>query len=151
MFVESLFSNTASPERKSWGFSVVQLALNSVPPAEIPLLFTQNFMRTWINHLSTQDRALHKTARQVVCMRVAIGQWNTSHVGPQAATIQSVVDKHPAIGFTLVLQLIGHHGSKQFDKITRTKTVENLIASADVQGVKGYVEFLRGQLLDESR
>lgn len=72
-------------------------------------------------------------------------------LGRKAAAVQSAVNKHPAIGFTLILQLIGRHGSKQFDKITRTKTVENLIASADVEGVKGYVGFLRGQLLDEAK
>ncbi|KAF8321570.1 hypothetical protein DL93DRAFT_2051556 [Clavulina sp. PMI_390] len=129
---ESLFSNTSSPERKSWGFSVFQLALETLPPSEIPLLFTQNFMRTWINQLSGSDRSLHKTARQV------------------ANSVQAVASKHPAIGFTLVLQLVGRHGSKQFDKITRTKTVENLIASANVEGVNSYMQFLRSQLLEES-
>jgi DNA polymerase phi len=64
--IESLFSNTASPERKSWGFSVFRLALEMVPASEIPLLFTQNFMRTWINQLSGHDRMLYKSARQVV-------------------------------------------------------------------------------------
>lgn len=69
---------------------------------------------------------------------------------PKASSIQKVGDKHPAIGFTLVLQLLGRHGSKQFDKITRTKTVENLISAADVDGVGRYVDYLKQQLLDES-
>jgi hypothetical protein len=63
---ESLFSATASAERKSWGFSVIEQALKDIPPNEIPLLFTKNFMRTWINHLSNQDRFLHKAARHLV-------------------------------------------------------------------------------------
>lgn len=64
--------------------------------------------------------------------------------------MQAIANKHPAIGFTLVLQLVGRHGSKQFDRITRTKTVEGLITSANVDGVKGYIKFLQTQLLEES-
>jgi hypothetical protein len=30
------------------------------------MLFTKNFMRTWINHLSKKDRYLHKIALQTV-------------------------------------------------------------------------------------
>jgi DNA polymerase phi len=63
---ESLFSSTSSPERKYWGFQVFQKALQRVSQNDMPLLFTKNFMRSWINHLSQKDRYLHKIARQVV-------------------------------------------------------------------------------------
>ena len=63
---ESLFASTASPERKYWGFQVFQKALPRVSGADMPMLFTKNFMRSWINHLSNSDRYLHKAARQVV-------------------------------------------------------------------------------------
>ncbi len=35
------------------------------------MIFTKNFMRTWINQLSKPDRYLHKAAKQNV--RVAYG------------------------------------------------------------------------------
>lgn len=35
------------------------------------MLFTKNFMRSWINHLSNSDRYLHKAARQVVRLTTA--------------------------------------------------------------------------------
>lgn len=63
---ESLFSAAASPERKFWGFQIFQKALPRVSEADIPMLFTKNFMRSWINHLSNSDRYLHKAAKQVV-------------------------------------------------------------------------------------
>ena len=63
---ESLFASTSSPERKYWGFQVFQKALPRVSADDMPMLFTKNFMRSWINHLSNSDRYLHKAARLVV-------------------------------------------------------------------------------------
>jgi DNA polymerase phi len=66
--IESLFSSTSSPERKYWGFQLFQKALPKIRnPQDLPFLFTKNFMRTWINHLSKSDRYLHKAALSVVC------------------------------------------------------------------------------------
>jgi DNA polymerase phi len=45
---------------------VFQKALQRVSHPDMPFLFTKNFMRSWINHLSQKDRYLHKIARQVV-------------------------------------------------------------------------------------
>lgn len=63
---ESLFAVTSSPERKYWGFQIFQKALGRASADSIPMLFTKNFMRCWINHLSKNDRYLHKIARQAV-------------------------------------------------------------------------------------
>jgi hypothetical protein len=62
---ESLFSGSASNERKYWGFVIFQRALPRVKAADLPMLFTRNFMRTWINHLSHFDRYLHSFAKQI--------------------------------------------------------------------------------------
>ena len=43
-----------------------QKALPRVNADDMPMLFTKNFMRSWINHLSNSNRYLHKAARQVV-------------------------------------------------------------------------------------
>ncbi|KAG8933987.1 DNA-directed DNA polymerase, partial [Tulasnella sp. 418] len=120
---ESLFSSTSSPERKSWGFQVVQKLLGRIPNADIPLLFTQNFMRSWTNHLSGKDRYLHKEAVKV------------------ASAIQSVAASNPNVGYTLLLTLVGKD-HKQFDNLTKTKTIESILTALDVQGVQGYVDYL---------
>ena len=70
---ESLFSSTSSPQRKYWGFQVFQKALTRVTEVNMPMLFTKNFMRSWINHLSKRDRYLHKVAHQTVRI---LGQLN---------------------------------------------------------------------------
>ncbi|GBE82630.1 hypothetical protein SCP_0410150 [Sparassis crispa] len=128
---ESLFSSTSSPERKYWGFQIFQKALPRVSATDMPMLFTKNFMRSWINHLSNSDRYLHKAARQVV------------------TDIQAVVKKNPTIGFTLILQLTGVHGSHQFDKLTKTKTVETILTSMDNEGIQNYIDYLLKQVDDK--
>ncbi|RDX52694.1 hypothetical protein OH76DRAFT_1399938 [Lentinus brumalis] len=128
---ESLFASTSSPERKYWGFQVFQKALPRVSADDMPMLFTKNFMRSWINHLSNSDRYLHKAARQVV------------------SDIQNAVKSNPKIGFSLILQLTGVNGSRQFDKLTKTKTVESILTSMDDEGIQSYIEYLLKQVDEE--
>ncbi|KAF9653857.1 hypothetical protein BDM02DRAFT_3265026 [Thelephora ganbajun] len=130
---EFLFSSTSSSERKYWGFQLFQKALAKIRNShDLPFLFTKNFMRTWINHLSKSDRYLHKAALSV------------------ASDINSCVQNHPTLGFTLILQLTGIHGSKQFDSLTKTKTVENIISSMNPDDIVNYINYLLEQVNDES-
>ncbi|TRM61838.1 DNA polymerase phi-domain-containing protein [Schizophyllum amplum] len=125
---DSLFSATASPHRKYWGFQVFQKALPRVDANTMPMLFTRNLMRSWINHLSHKDRYLHKIALQV------------------ATDVQSFVKSNPHLGFALILQLTGVNGSTQFDKLTHTKTVETILTSMDEAGIKTYIDHLLEQV-----
>ncbi|KAN0066282.1 DNA-directed DNA polymerase [Thecaphora frezii] len=122
---DSLFAASSSTERKSWGFQVFERALIRASDSDKPLLFTPNFMRTWINQLAGHDRFLHKAALKV------------------AATVQDVVSANPKIGFSLVSQLIGEHGHQNFDAITKTKTVSGVLSSLDTEGVREYTFHLR--------
>ncbi|KAG2157394.1 DNA polymerase phi-domain-containing protein [Suillus clintonianus] len=128
---ETLFGASSSPERKFWGFLVFKKALRRVDGADLPMLFTKNFMRSWINHLSQKDRHLHKISQDVV------------------KDIQNFVQQNPDLGFTLILQLTGIHGSQQFDKLTRTKTVESILSKMDGDGIMKYIQSLLEQM-DES-
>ncbi|KAF9477373.1 hypothetical protein BDN70DRAFT_914180 [Pholiota conissans] len=127
---ESLFSSTASAQRKLWGFQVFQKALKRVTEDSMPMLFTKNFMRSWINHLSKKDRHLHQVALQT------------------AKEVQDFVNDKPQLGFALILQLTGPNGSQQFDKLTRTKTVESILSSLDPKGIQSYIDHLFS-LVDE--
>ncbi|KAG1891307.1 DNA polymerase phi-domain-containing protein [Suillus subluteus] len=128
---ETLFGASSSPERKFWGFLVFKKALRRVDGTDLPMLFTKNFMRSWINHLSHKDRHLHKISLDVV------------------KDIQNVVQQNPELGYTLILQLTGIHGSQQFDKLTRTKTVESILSRMDSDGIMKYIQSLLEQM-DES-
>jgi DNA polymerase phi len=87
--LESLFANTSSPQRRFWGFSVFSRALPLVDNAQMPLLFTPNFMRCWMNNLSSPDRYLHKAALGI------------------AKSVQEIVKENPKVGFTLLSRLVG--------------------------------------------
>lgn len=63
--------------------------------------------------------------------------------------VQAFVQDKPQLGFALILQLTGVNGNQQFDKITRTKTVESVLASLDAQGIKNYIDHILTQA-DES-
>ena len=68
----------------------------------------------------------------------------------QASDIISCVQSNPTLSFTLILQLTGVHGSKQFDSLTRTKTVENIISSMNLEDIANYINYLLEQVNDES-
>ncbi|WWC87837.1 uncharacterized protein L201_002731 [Kwoniella dendrophila CBS 6074] len=122
---ESLFSNTASPQRRYWGFQVFEKSLPLLSSSTMPLIFTPNFMRCWMNNLSSSDRYLHKAALQI------------------AKKVQDVTKQNQQVGFTLLSQLIGKYGKQDFDKVTKTKTVESIMSSLNVQGTKDYVKYLQ--------
>ncbi|PPR04947.1 hypothetical protein CVT24_010405 [Panaeolus cyanescens] len=127
---ETLFASTSSAQRKYWGFQVFQKALKRVKEDGMAMLFTKNFMRSWINHLAKADRYLHKVALQT------------------ATEVQAFVTDKPQLGFALILQLTGVNGSQQFDKLTKTKTVESILSSLDAKGIQKYIDHLLGQVDD---
>ncbi|KAG7452647.1 uncharacterized protein BT62DRAFT_958631 [Guyanagaster necrorhizus] len=124
---ECLFSSTSSPERKYWGFQVFQKALPRLPADDIPMIFTKNFMRTWINHSSKPDRYLYKAAKQTVI------------------EVANFVKERPQLGLGLIVQLTGVNGSRQFDQLTKTKTVESILSSMNADGIIHYVDHLISQ------
>ncbi|CDR99623.1 hypothetical protein [Sporisorium scitamineum] len=121
---ETLFAAASSHDRKSWGFQVFQRALPRANDSDKPMLFTPNFMRTLINQLGNRDRLLHRAAVKAT------------------ETIQDVVKQQPHLGFVLVTQLIGKNGHQNFDSITKTKTVEQVLSALDTDRVREYVKHL---------
>ena len=63
--------------------------------------------------------------------------------------IQNVVKGNPRIEFSLILQLTGVNGSRQFDRLTKTKTVESILTSMDEEGIKAYIDYLLKQVDEE--
>ena len=82
-------------------------------------------MRTWINHLAKSDRYLHAAALNL------------------AVSVQKCVEAYPSVGFSLVMQLLGPQGNRKFDRITKTRIVETLLAKMDKSGIREYVGFLK--------
>ena len=68
----------------------------------------------------------------------------------EATAVHKVVKENPSSGFPLVLQLLGPHGNRNFDQITKTKTVEVILASMDGKGITNYIDYLTTQMYDMS-
>ncbi|GJJ11974.1 hypothetical protein Clacol_006212 [Clathrus columnatus] len=119
---DSLLSATSSDGRKLWGFELFRLSLSKVSASDLPRLFTANFMRSWVNHLSKPDRYLHKAAKLV------------------ASSLPPVITSNPTAGFPIILQLLQTYN--QFDRLTGTKTLESLLTAMDINGVEQYVQHL---------
>lgn len=128
---ESFFANTASNERKYWGFEVFSLFLQVLTnPENVKILFCPNFLRTLVNQLSQKDRYLHKIAQKT------------------AAIIADVGSVRPQVISTIIAALLtSKQGSTNFDQITRTKTVQKLFASTTIDQLPQIVDILLSILL----
>jgi DNA polymerase phi len=73
-------------------------------------LFSQNFMRSLVNHISHEDRFLHRAADK--CIKSLLQE----------------VEANPDIVTTVLPQLISSNGVYNFDQVTKTKTVDKLIS-----------------------
>ncbi|KAE8257363.1 hypothetical protein A4X13_0g2410 [Tilletia indica] len=145
---DSLFAPTASPERKSWGFTLVQrilgrLALGTKDSAaasrikDVPLLFQPNFMRTWINQLSDSSRILHKAARNTA--QALLKTLQTSQAPPTDRSLTSLS--------LLTILLTPPLGLRSFDSITKTRTIDGILATLDGAGLDSYVSFLEAEIV----
>jgi hypothetical protein len=70
------------------------------------------------------------------------------YIYDQAIVLQASVRENPALGFTLILQLTGMNGSRMFDQLTKTKTVDSILSSMDAEGIRHYVDYLLKQVND---
>jgi hypothetical protein len=66
----------------------------------------------------------------------------------QALDVQTSVQNNPQLGFSLILQLTGTHGHQQFDRLTKTKTVESILTAMDEPGIKNYIKYLYSRFIE---
>lgn len=75
----------------------------------LPSVFSHNLVRCLINHVQEKDRFLHRAADK--SLKVLI----------------SAVEANPKLLVTILPCLIGGHGTYNFDRVTKTKTIERLL------------------------
>ncbi|KAH8727874.1 hypothetical protein GQ44DRAFT_769933 [Phaeosphaeriaceae sp. PMI808] len=125
----NLFTSTSSHERKAWGFKLLSGMISSVPNVAIPALFSPNLMRTLINQSKKEDRFLHSAALAALY------------------SVQSKVQQDPTSASAVFIALISKNGSIDFDKITKTKTLEHILLNADDYALKKIVRHLNTLIL----
>ncbi|GJJ69193.1 DNA polymerase phi [Entomortierella parvispora] len=125
----SLFDSSSSHERKFWGFQIFEKVLPVLGEDQIPLVFTANFMRCFVNNLSSEDRFLNKAAKHTM------------------AAMHAKADTNEAVRLTLITQLLDKNPN--FDKMSRSKTVETLLGGLDVSHIQHYLQYLTKAFLQQ--
>jgi len=130
MCVDTLFTPAASQERKYSGFQLFQRVLHDAPAEFVPVLFTQNLVRCLMNQLSSQERYLHRAAEKTtMCI---IGR------------VKSRPDSRVPI---LRALLTMPYGDINFDRITKSKTIESLLSQSGHSDFKELIGFYEELLL----
>lgn len=111
---ENLFSASASRERKFWGFLLFQKMLNDASDYNelLTTIFSPNLIRCLINHLSQEDRFLHRAAEKSL------------------KAVQQMAEDHPHTIPTVLPKLITGNGIYNFDQVTKSKTIDKMIGLA---------------------
>ncbi|KAF2088415.1 hypothetical protein K490DRAFT_39843 [Saccharata proteae CBS 121410] len=120
----NLFAASASPEQKSKGFQLFSRMLMTMPKWGLSPLFSPNLLRCLINQRNDSERYNHIAAKaplDEMCARVK---------------------KEPDVAAELVRGLITKHGSVNFDRISKTKTVEVILTHADGEALEELVTLL---------
>lgn len=113
----NLFTQSASQEKKGWGFMVLASAIATLPAWSIQALFSTNLMKTLVNQRADANRYLHSAA-----------------LLPLNA-IKRRASQTPSDAATLLRSLLTTQDVSNFDQATHSKTMENIVSipySADV-------------------
>jgi DNA polymerase phi len=110
-FLDSVFAERASSERKLWGFNLLAWAIGSAPSDLLSALFTPNFTRSLINQRFGQERDLFIVANQPL------------------EAIVSRAEKDPDSALKLLDILITSDTSVHFDRVTKSSTLSRLVSN----------------------
>ncbi|OBT56093.1 hypothetical protein VE04_04791 [Pseudogymnoascus sp. 24MN13] len=123
---ENLFSASASRERKFWGFLLFQKMLTDSSDYKELLVsvFSPNLVRCLINHMSQEDRFLHRAAEKSL------------------RAVQQMAEAHPHTIPTVLPKLIGGNGFYNFDQVTKTKTIDKMLGWASGKDAEAVVDIL---------
>ena len=127
---ETLFATSSSEERKYWGFLLFQRTIPKAPVRLLSNMFTRNLVRCLINQLASSDRYLHRAAERSTQAVLARARSNPN---TRAPILRALLD--PVIG------------DINFDKITKTKTVETLTSMVNDPAFEQVVEIYEDLIL----
>lgn len=128
---EGFFAQSASPERKMWGFEIFVLWAPAVD--NIAALISANITRSLANQLAQSDRYLHKMAKRVVSVLTDIAK-------PQPAKAAAIVES--------LLSHIDH-----FDRVSKSNVIHDLISLAADESrlVKMFLKTFLGNLGQQAK
>jgi DNA polymerase phi len=99
------------------------------PEWAVSALFSPNLMRTLINQTKKEDRFLHSAALAAL------------------SSVQLRVEQDAGTALPIFVALTTKYGSVEFDRITKTKTLEHILLSADDKSLMKTVRHLKATIL----
>ncbi|OLY78231.1 DNA polymerase V [Smittium mucronatum] len=130
---KSYFSPNSSITRKFWGFQLAEIAIVKVSPDTVPMLLTKNLFYTLMNMSRIKKSNLHNVSKNLL----------------QSLTTRAESDK--IISLALVEKLTGPGSVRNFDKVTRSNTVSNLMANLTPESLISYVNHLEFLVLNPNK
>ncbi|TIA22841.1 hypothetical protein D6C81_03187 [Aureobasidium pullulans] len=122
---QGLFAASASTERKSLGLQVVSMGISTAPVQLLHAVFSPNAMRCIINQRAGQDRYLHEAAK-----------------GPLSQMVTRSKSDQESIP-VMLKGLLSGNGAVDFDRLTKSKTAEDLFARAKDESAKDALTLLQ--------
>ncbi|KAF2670802.1 hypothetical protein BT63DRAFT_385205 [Microthyrium microscopicum] len=121
-----LMTEKSSQERRFWGFQLFTKMIKTAPEWTIRFLFQPSFLYHTINNQSSEDKTLHEAAADAL------------------RKLKSRVKNSPDIADKVVAGLMTKPGSIFFDKLTKTKTLEEIIVAASPKSFAKIVDLFDG-------
>jgi DNA polymerase phi len=103
--------------------------ITHAPERAVSALFSPNLLRTLINQTKKEDRFLHSAALAAL------------------SSVQLRVEQDADTALPIFVALTTKHGSIEFDRITKTKTLEQILLSADDKSLMKIVRHLKALIL----
>jgi hypothetical protein len=103
--------------------------ITRVPEWVVSALFSPNLMRTLINQSKKEDRFLHSAALAAL------------------SSVQLRAEQEDGTALPIFVALTSKYGSIEFDRITKTKTLEQILASTDDKSLMKIVRHLKSLIL----
>ena len=97
------------------------------PKRFLPTIFLENVIRCLVNHLSDEDRYLHRTAQRVLKLMFV------------------TAEKDPSRAYEAIVGLT-RNGAHDFDQATKTRTISRLLCATDGKGLKKFVTVIDGAI-----
>ncbi|KAI9710516.1 MAG: DNA-directed DNA polymerase [Bogoriella megaspora] len=126
MVDDVLFADSASPERKRIGLQLLADTIVNGASWTIPLLFSPNAMRCIVNQRSHAERLLHDSAALPLAKLNDRVKIESDHQ-MAAAIMESVIKTARAVNF---------------DLITKTKTIQNIISGAPAASLESILDLI---------
>lgn len=126
-----LLSEKSSVERKSWGLQLFTEFVQSAPPGLVPSLFSRNLVHCLIDHHASEQKLLYRSVTEAL------------------KKIKTRAGRDPTLGTEMIIGLMGKGKNIFFDKLTKTKTMQDLFALADADGLVKLTKTFDSLIIDQ--